>query len=424
MTRWRARAGAATAASALLTATVVSAGAGAAVAAPPPGACLSPPRSAEPIRARSWEDRQLDPARAWPVSTGAGVLVGVIDSGVDTDHPQLAGRVLEGFDFVRNVFGARFDCAPHGTAVASIIAAGPAAGTGFHGVAPGVRILPVRVTDRDRLDESDRSSVRPETIGTAIRYAVDRGVRVINMSLTVFRDIPEIRDAIRYARSRDVLVVAAAGNLNGEGNPTPYPAAYEGVLGVGSIDAAGARADTSQVGEYIDLVAPGVKVTAADPGRGHELWEGTSFAAPFVTGTAALVRAAYPRLTADQVADRLVRTAGVARGGVGSTEYGHGVVDPYRAVTDTAVGPTSTPAAMAAPAPRDDPAARQREAAARRTVERSRRFALLAVGATLAGLALIGLLGRRRGRGAVRAELPPGDPGRDEPPDQTALFSR
>ncbi len=394
-----------------------------AAAAPPPGVCLSPPRAAEPIRARPWEDRQLDPRRAWSVSQGAGVVVGVIDSGVDADHPQLAGRVLDGFDYVRNQPGARFDCAPHGTAVASIIAAGPTAGTAFHGVAPGARILPVRVTDRDRIDETDGTAVQPATIGTAIRYAVDNGARVLNMSLTVFRDIPEIRAAVQYARARDVLVVAAAGNLHGQGDPTPYPAAYEGVLGVGSIDIAGARAETSQVGEYVDLVAPGVKVTGADPGRGHELWEGTSFATPFVSGTAALVRAARPDLTADEVADRLVRTAGVARGGARSTGYGHGVVDPYRAVTDTVVGAPATPAPAAA-IPRVDRVAQQAEAAARRSYEGSRRAAVLVLGTTLAVLAVAGLLlgSRRRGWAAVRTGPVAGDDDRDEPPDQTALL--
>lgn len=380
-----------------------------AAAAPPPGACLTAPRASEPIPARPWEDRQLDPARAWPVSTGAGVLVGVIDSGVDGDHPQLAGKVLEGFDFVRDVPGAQFDCAPHGTAVASIIAASPAAGTAFHGVAPGVRILPVRVTDRDRIDDSDGSGTRAETIGTAIRFAVDAGARVINMSLTVFRDIPEIRNALQYAWFKDVLVVAAAGNLNGEGNPTPYPAAYDGVLGVGSIDIAGARAETSQVGDYVDLVAPGVRVTGADPGRGHELWEGTSFATPFVTGAAALVRAARPDLTADQVADRLVATAGVARGG--RREYGAGVVDPYRAVTDTVAAAPTTPAPKPAAAPRADPGA-ARAAAARRSFDDSRRLVVLVVGATLGVLAVAGLLGgtRRRGWAPARTTPPDDDP--------------
>jgi membrane-anchored mycosin MYCP len=380
-----------------------------AAAAPPPGVCLTPPRAAEPIRDRPWEDRQLDPARVWPVSTGAGVLVGVIDSGVDSDHPQLAGRVLEGFDYVRNVPGARFDCAPHGTAVASIIAAAPVAGTAFHGVAPGVRILPVRVTDRDQIDEGDGSGTRAETIGTAIRYAVDAGARVINMSLTVFRDIPEIRNAVQYARFKDVLVVAAAGNLRSEGNPTPYPAAYEGVLGVGSVDIAGARAEGSQVGPYVDLVAPGVKVTGADPGRGHELWEGTSFATPFVSGAAALIRAARPELTADQVADRLTATAGVARGGARGPEYGAGVVDPYRAVTDTVATAPAAAAPLPAVAGRPDPGA-EREAAARRSYEDSRRIVLAILGATALALAVAGLLGGSRRRGWTPARSPaPGD---------------
>lgn len=383
-----------------------------AAAAPPPGVCLTAPRRAEVLPARPWEDRQLDPARAWPVSRGAGVVVAVIDSGVDGDHPQLAGRVLPGFDFVRNVPGAQFDCAPHGTAVASIIAAAPAAGTAFHGVAPDVRLLPIRVTDRDSIDESSGAGgPRAETIGTAIRYAVDQGARVINMSLTVFRDVPEISNAVQYARFKDVLIVAAAGNQHDRGDPTPYPAAYDGVLGVGSVDVAGARAETSQVGDYVDLVAPGVRVTGADPGKGHELWEGTSFATPFVSGAAALVRAAHPDLSADQVSDRLTGTAGVTRGGRRGPAYGAGVVDPYRAVTDTSAVAPTTAAPRAVPAPRPDPAL-AREAAAQRSFDDSNHLVVLLLGGTLALLAAAGLFGTRRWTPA-RTPTPADDPARD-----------
>jgi membrane-anchored mycosin MYCP len=374
----------------------------AASAAQPAGACLNPvqPRDVRPHR--PWEVALLDPARVWPVTRGADVRVGVIDSGVDADNPQLRGKVFPGWDFVRNQAGARFDCAPHGTAVASVIAGAPMDGTGFHGMAPDARIVPARVTDTEEIKGG------PAAVAAAIRYVVDHGVRVINLSLTVFQDVPEIRQAVEYARQRDVLVIAAAGNRRGEGNPRPYPAAYPGVIGVGSIDATGARAPDSQAGDYVDLVAPGVNVTGCVPGAGQDLWQGTSFATPFVAGAAALVRSALPALSADQVAERLITTAGVARGGTGSVEYGAGVVNPYRAVTDIAVHAGVEPVTPApVPAPRPDPVAQRRAAETSAAVRTARTTAMTVLGATLGGLAVAGMVlaGHRRGW-AVRRRKP------------------
>lgn len=361
-------------------------------AAPPPGACLTAPASHDVRPERPWEDKLLDPARVWPVTRGAGVRVGVVDSGVDADNPALRGKVFAGHDFVRGVDGARFDCAPHGTPVASIIAAAPVDGTGFHGVAPDARIVPARVTDTDEIKGG------PAVVAAGIRYTVDSGVRVLNLSLTVFQDDLEIKQAVAYAQAHDVLVVAAAGNLHENGNPTPYPAAYPGVLGVGSVDVTGARAPDSQSGPYVDLVAPGVKVTGCAPGNGHALWQGTSFATPFVSGTAALVRAAYPKLTAAEVADRLIRTASVSRGGVRGPEYGAGVVNPYRAVTDTTLAGDPVPETrQAVPPQQPDPDAKRKEAAlaARATAARTSMTILMATGG---GLVVLGVIaaGRRR----------------------------
>jgi membrane-anchored mycosin MYCP len=371
-----------------------------ALAAPPPGTCLTETKSHAVRPERPWEDKLLDPARVWPVTRGAGVRVGVVDSGVDGDNPHLRGKVFPGFDFVRNLPGARFDCAPHGTPVASIIAGAPIEGSGFHGVAPDARIVPARITDTDEIKGG------PAVVAAGIRYTVDNGATVLNLSLTLLQDTPEIRQAVEYAQAHDVLVVAAAGNRHDEGNPKPYPAAYPGVLGVGSIDIDGARAPDSQAGDYVDLVAPGVKVTGCFPLAGHGLWQGTSFATPFVAGTAALVRSAWPKLTADQVARRLIRTASVSRGGSRSPEYGVGVVNPYRAVTDTSVG---ADAALAKPAPlpgpRPDPVAEQRAAAVRAADHKARGTATTLLAVALGGLALAGIVfaGRRRRWAATRS---------------------
>jgi membrane-anchored mycosin MYCP len=122
-----------------------------AFATPPPGACLTRTKPHDLRPDRQWEDKLLDPARVWSVTRGAGVRVGVVDSGVDADNPQMRAKVFDGWDFVRGQAGARFDCAPHGTAVASIIVGAPMTGTGFHGVAPDARIVPARVTDTDQI---------------------------------------------------------------------------------------------------------------------------------------------------------------------------------------------------------------------------------------------------------------------------------
>ena len=363
-------------------------------AAPPPGACLSEIKPREVRTDRPWEDRLLDSARVWSVTKGAGVRVGVVDSGVDADNPQLRGKVFPGHDFVRNTDGARFDCAPHGTAVASIIVGEKMDGTGFHGIAPDARIVPARISDTDAIEGG------PAIVAAAIRYTVDSGVKVLNLSLTLFEDVPEVRQAVDYARQHDVLLIAAAGNAGEDGNPTPYPAAYPGVLGVGSIDISGAKAPDSQTGDFVDLVAPGVKVTGCSPSAGHQLWQGTSFATPFVAGTAALVRSVYPELTADQVYERLIRTATVARGGGDrSPEYGTGLVNPYRAVTDTTVVGEEPPVAQAPVAGPETDVVAEKKAAETVAADRSARgTTTVLLVTTLGALAIGGLLlaGRRR----------------------------
>jgi membrane-anchored mycosin MYCP len=374
------------------------------LAVPPPDTCLTEIKE-RPVRTeRPWEDKLLDPGRVWSVTKGASVRVGVVDSGVDSDNPHLSDKVFPGFDFVRNVEGARFDCAPHGTPVASIIAGAPLEGTGFHGVAPDARIVPARIAD----DSGDIEG-GPAVVAAALRYTVDSGASVVNLSLTVFQDAPELKQAVEYAQAHDVLVVAAAGNRRDEGNPKPYPAAYPGVLGVGSIDIYGARAQDSQTGEYVDLVAPGEKVTGCAPLAGHGLWQGTSFATPFVSGTAALVRSAWPDLTAEQVAKRLVATATVSRGGARSPEYGVGVVNPYRAVTDTTVDDEGVLAKRSPlPGPRVDPVVERREAAVRAADEQARGTATLWLTVTLGSLGLAGILlaGRRRRWTVTRSPFP------------------
>ncbi|WP_307803972.1 type VII secretion-associated serine protease mycosin [Micromonospora echinofusca] len=274
-----------------------------------------------------WTHRRLAPQRVWPLTRGDGVLVAVVDTGVDGAVPQLAGRVRRGVDVLTRGAFADDDCYGHGTFVAGIIAAQPAPGTGMVGLAPGARILPVR----QAYGPTDGTT---SGLARAIRAAVDGGASVINVSASSFFPSDELRQAVEYAAEQDVLVVAAVANEAQQGNPTAYPAAYPEVLAVGAIGPDGRRSEFSEVGSYLDLVAPGVDVVSLSRGGiGHLVDSGTSYATPFVAATAALVRSYHPNLTAAQVKRRLERTADHPGGKLPDPQVGWGVVNPYQAVT-------------------------------------------------------------------------------------------
>lgn len=360
---------------------------GGASAAPPREADCRPPQHHQVIRDVPWHVRRYGLDRVWPLTTGAGMSVAVVDSGVDAAHPQLRGRVAPGRDFLYGAKTADSDCVGHGTGVASLIAGAVAADVGFAGLAPGARIVPVRVSEQLRLDDgqSRGRTVSAGDFAKAIRYAADSGATVMNLSVYFFTDDRGVRDAIAYARSKDIVIVAAVGNAHnaadGATDPVPYPAAYDGVVGVGAVDEAGVRAPESQVGPFVDLVAPGVNVTmAANRSRDHWVAQGTSFAAPQVAATAALVRARWPQLSADEVVARLLGTADPAPGGVGSDEYGHGTVNPYRAVTEVV--------STAAPRPPDPLPPPADGSAAAAAAERVRRIGVGVAGAVV-GVAIL-----------------------------------
>ncbi|MEH0844538.1 type VII secretion-associated serine protease mycosin [Micromonospora sp. CPCC 205711] len=367
-------------------------------------ACTTPLAPARPVTATPWPQRRYAPERLTPLADGAGVTVAVIDSGVDRRHPQLRGRILDGADFLDPGGDGTRDCAGHGTGVASIIVAAEEAGLPFHGLATGTRILPVRVSEQQVVQgrESGRT-VSATDFARAIRWAVDHDADVLNLSVVLYADDPAVREAVDYAVRRDVVVVAAAGNLHDSGDPRPYPASYDGVLGVGAITAGGARAAFSQTGPYVDVVAPGSDVLMAAPEQGHRRAEGTSYAAPFVAATAALVRQYRPSLTAAQVARRIMDTADPAPGG-DRGGYGAGVLNPYRAVVETGAQAATAARPAALPADRPDPVALARQA--RRAAAQDR--ALLVASVTAAVVTLLVLLAVVLPRGARRGWRPAG----------------
>ncbi len=330
-----------------------------------------------------WPQARYDPGRLAGIVDGGGVTVAVVDSGVDDGYPQLAGAVLPGEDLLDRTGTGRRDCVGHGTAVASIIAGAPLGGI-LLGLAPGVRILPFRVSEQEIVDGHPTGN--PGTaagVAKAVHDATDRGAQVINLSLVLSTDHPEVRAAVGYALAHDVVVVAAVGNGHRDGaqDPTPYPAGYPGVLGVGAVDSTGVRLPTSATGRYVDLVAPGAGVVAAARGHGLARYDGTSFAAPFVSATAALIRQYHPGVSAVEVADRILATTDPAPGGRHSDGYGYGILNPYRAVTEQ---PGVARSAAASPPSAQAPAG---QAAA----PPDARAAALAI--TLGGLLLAGLVG-------------------------------
>lgn len=388
-------------------AALVIGAAGALVAAPTPAgaapACATdePP---QPPATVSWARQRLRPERVAALADGRGVTVAVIDSGVDATHRQLAGRVLRGANFLDGGADGRRDCVGHGTAVASLIAAAPAEGVAVRGLAPAVKILPVRVSEQLLIDgKLQGENVGPGEFGAAIRWAVDHGAKVINLSVVLIRDEPAVRSAIEYARAADVVVVAAAGNAHAENNPDPYPASYDGVLGVGAIGADGVRQEYSQVGDYVDVVAPGGDVPVAWPG-GYHVRSGTSYAAPIVAATAALIRQYQPELSADDVVRRIIATADPAPGGAHSPAYGSGVVNPHRALTE-AVAVAAPVRARPLAAVEPDPAAAA--AQERRQSSRQRAMLLAASGAGVAVLVLLLALVLPRG---MRRRWRPAEP--------------
>ena len=339
-----------------------------------------------PDVAQPWAQQQLDPGRIWPLTTGRGVIVAVIDSGVDARNPALAGAVESGADVVQPGKPADYDCVGHGTVVAGIIAARPRPGSAFEGIAPGAEILPVRQTQSDQQEAGGVGF-----LAAAVNYAVSRGAEVINISITATSSTPALAAAVRDALDHDVVIVAAAGNDGADQNaPKSYPAALPGVLAVGAVGRDGQPLDFSAAGASV--VAPGAEIVGPEAGgTGLVTGQGTSFATAFVSGVVALVRAYRPDLTAAQVVHRIEATADHPPGPLPDPRLGWGEIDPYAAVT-AVLAPQSQPSSPAAPLrlpPPPGPAPSQLPAVLFAAA------ALVAAAAVL-GVALVVPAGRRR----------------------------
>jgi type VII secretion-associated serine protease mycosin len=368
-----------------------------------------------PLATPDWPLTRLRPDLAWPLSRGAGVTVAVIDSGVSADHPALAGKVLPGRDLVVESKEStvpvgstpgQCDEVGHGTVVAGIIAGREqiSAGYTFSGIAPDATILPIRVL-RDLQPSQD--AAMGTRLATAVTWAVQQGAKVINMSLTTGPSL-QLQDAIDQALASGVVVVAAAGNDGAQATqPVSYPAAYDGVMAVAGVDDKDQHVSSSTVGNYVDIAAPGVRISGPAPeGGGYDYAPdgGTSFATAFVSGVAALVRAHEPTISAAQVVERITSTADHPAQGR-NAQVGYGVVNPARAVG------ALDPGAAVPPAPQGYLSAVVVEPLARDPVSVAAPW--VAVGAAVAALAvLVAVPVARRGRERRWRSPSPRAPGR------------
>ena len=281
----------------------------------------------DPLYSFQYAPNRINLQAAWDISTGSnGVVIAVIDTGVNALHPDLVGRTLPGFNFVDGNDDPDDDDF-HGTFVTGIVGASGDNGLGIAGVCWQCRVLPIRSL-------GSRGGTAG-SVAQGIRYAVDRGARIINMSLGGAFDSSLLRDAVAYATSKNVLLVAASGNGAQQGNYVEYPAAYAGVLSVGATDGDDRIAGFSTHNASVQLTAPGVNIasTANDQDLdAYGAYDGTSFAAPIVAGIAGLMLSVNPSLSAEQLKALLNSTA-VDLGLPGRDEfYGVGRVDAGRAV--------------------------------------------------------------------------------------------
>ncbi|MEU9099356.1 type VII secretion-associated serine protease mycosin [Streptomyces sp. NPDC048361] len=299
----------------------------------------------KPYAGRPWALQRVLLDELWHQSTGKGVKVAVIDTGVDTKNPQLTGAVdaAQGKNFLpkdlkdpdnrplpRGAENGTTDTVGHGTKVAGIIAARPAKGTGFVGLAPDATIIPIQQNDADGHGTAD-------TLADAIRYAIGAGANVINISQDTAKAVEPagtLRQAVEAALAQQIVVVASAGNDGLGGNvKQTYPASFPGVLAVAASDRNNERAAFSQSGAFVGVAAPGVDMVSTVPGGGHCADSGTSFSAPYVAGVAALIKAKHPKWTQREIVTQIQQTA--ERSVAGHDRLvGWGVVDPVRALTE------------------------------------------------------------------------------------------
>ncbi len=265
-----------------------------------------------------WNLPAVGTEEGWNITKGSKkVKIAVVDTGVDLDHPDLSGRLVNGYN-VLDPKSPPEDDNGHGTHVAGIISADSNNGVGVAGITWFNPIIPVKVMNAKGQGGSF-------DIAQGIRWAVDNGANVINLSLGNYQPSTVMEDAIKYAIKKDVVVISAAGNDNT--SQTSYPAAFPGVLGVAAVDYNGNRAQFSNYGDYVDVAAPGVDIPSTYANGKYAALSGTSMAAPHVTALAGLIRSINPKLKSKEVLNMITHNTQKSSQTLPNPYYGNGIID-------------------------------------------------------------------------------------------------
>ncbi|MGW6927178.1 S8 family serine peptidase [Streptomyces sp. NPDC054950] len=270
---------------------------------------LAPSASAADVQSQQWYLSAMKADEMWKVSTGKGVKVAVVDTGVNPNTSSLKGQVLAGEVSAPVGYKATEDYDGHGTSMAELIA-GTGAGGGLKGLAPGAKIVPYRLAMKDMKDGTEKEKA-PE-LPDVIRAIADSDVKIISMSFGEDVERPDVLAAVKYAQSKGKLMVSATGNDAQEKNFIGYPAAYPYVVGIAASDKSGTVGKFSEHGNYVDLAAPGLEVPTwcDNTFRSYCTSQGTSQATAITSASAALIWSAHPNWTANQVLASLIDTAG------------------------------------------------------------------------------------------------------------------
>jgi thermitase len=235
----------------------------------------------DPYWSQQWGPYQVYADLAWDVTKGSsGVTIAIVDTGINSAHPDLSGKVrTDGYNYVNNTTNANDDNG-HGSHTAGTAAAKTGNGVGVAGMCPNCQLLPVKV-----LDSAGSGSY--SAIASGIRYAADKGAKVINLSLGGTAGTTALSDAVNYANGKGVLLACAAGNSNT--SAASYPAYYSACVAVAAVDQNLNRATFSNYGTWVDTSAPGVSIVSTWLGSGYNTISGTSMATPHVAGLAGLL---------------------------------------------------------------------------------------------------------------------------------------
>lgn len=289
----------------------------------------------DPLRSLQWGLKRIDASKAWRIERGKknAVSVAVIDTGVDASHVDLEGRVLPGFDYLDHDADA-YDDEGHGTHVAGIIAANALNGKGVAGLSHGASIIPMKACRSD-------GSCDAVAIYLGVIDAVLDGASILNLSLGGAGPCGSIDQSVfDWVHDQGALAVVSAGNSGADDNPEIVPANCNHTLGVGAIDQQGKKAAFSSYGAFVDIAAPGVDiwstlpplVSIMSPYIGYGPGSGTSMAAPYVAGAAALLKAQHPEWSPDQIAERLMATARDAGARGRDVRFGAGILNVFAAL--------------------------------------------------------------------------------------------